>query len=123
MAGETILIIDDDAKDRALLSETLQQCGYRVTEAANQAEAIRQARTCPPNLMLIDLHLSDTSGYDLLKVLRADPLLAHIPAIAMTGHIFPGEGRTAVALGFAAYFEKTANPDTLPPLIQSVCSG
>jgi DNA-binding NarL/FixJ family response regulator len=70
--GGSILVIDDDSGSRALLSEVLKRGGYRICEAAKGAEAVNAARRDRPSLVLLDVHLSGMSGYDVCRELRAE---------------------------------------------------
>jgi two-component system, OmpR family, KDP operon response regulator KdpE len=70
MNNHSILIIDDEAQIRKLLTITLQSNNYKVTEAANGKEGIRLVSSHPPDLVLLDLGLPDESGHEILKHLR-----------------------------------------------------
>jgi two-component system, OmpR family, KDP operon response regulator KdpE len=66
----SILIIDDEAQIRKLLTITLQSNDYRVSDASSGKEGVMMISTHPPDLVLLDLGLSDESGHDVLKHLR-----------------------------------------------------
>lgn len=66
----TILIIDDEVQIRRLLEITLTANGYRVSEAATGKEGLLQAATVQPILIILDLGLPDTDGFNILKRLR-----------------------------------------------------
>lgn len=68
--GITILIIDDEAQIRKLLSITLQSHDYKVLEATTGKEGLTYVATHPPDLILLDIGLPDQSGHDVLKHLR-----------------------------------------------------
>jgi len=70
MNKQTILIIDDEAQIRKLLTITLQSNDYRVYEASTGREGIKAASTSLPDLVLLDLGLPDENGHDILKRLR-----------------------------------------------------
>jgi two-component system KDP operon response regulator KdpE len=70
MNNHSILIIDDEAQIRKLLTITLQSNNYKVTEAANGKEGIILVSSRPPDLVLLDLGLPDESGHEILKHLR-----------------------------------------------------
>lgn len=69
-ANPTILIIDDEAQIRKLLTITLQSNDYKISEAATGKEGITQVSSHPPDLVLLDLGLPDENGHEVLKHLR-----------------------------------------------------
>lgn len=78
MNNGTILIIDDEAQIRRMLTITLQSSGYRVVEAGNGKDALTQIASHPPDLILLDLGLPDQNGQDILKHVRewfANPII------------------------------------------------
>ncbi len=80
-----ILIVDDQAEDRALLRDLLQAAGLTVAEADSGGAALHWLQTQMTSLVLLDLHLPDMSGYEVLRQLRADPRTELIPVIIVTG--------------------------------------
>src|SRR5882757_641003 len=70
MSSASILIIDDEAQIRKLLTITLESYGYQVTAATTAKEGLTLAATHPPDLVLLDIGLPDESGHDVLKHLR-----------------------------------------------------
>lgn len=67
---ETILVVDDEPQIRRFLRTSLTVHGYDVIEAANGAEALRQATTAAPDLVVLDLGLPDMEGFDVLRQMR-----------------------------------------------------
>jgi DNA-binding NarL/FixJ family response regulator len=65
-----VLIVDDDAELRALVSRLLTPLGYQIQTAASADEALETARRTPPTLALLDIHLPDVSGYEICRQLR-----------------------------------------------------
>src|SRR5688572_2081503 len=89
----TVLVVDDTDANRYAVSRWLRGAGYDVIEAATGAEALEQART-HPDLMVLDVRLPDTSGFEVLRTLRADPMLAEIPVIHLSASFTTSEWRT-----------------------------
>jgi len=79
-----VLIVDDNAADRALLRTILGRAGYAVSEAAKGREVIPLARHARPHVIIIDVNLPDISGLDVCRDLRADRELAGIPVLMLT---------------------------------------
>ena len=76
MAGELILIVEDNEKNRKLERDILQFHGYRTAEAENAEDGIVLAQATPPALILMDIQLPRMNGIEALQVLRLS--LIHI---------------------------------------------
>jgi phosphoserine phosphatase RsbU/P len=85
--GEIILVIDDDRASRRMLTQALTAAGYTCRESASGIEALEMLRTQAPALLLLDFHMPQLDGAQVLSRLRADddPALAQLPAIMLTG--------------------------------------
>jgi CheY-like chemotaxis protein len=101
-----ILIADDKATSRELLRTVLENQGYLVTEAADGEQALQQARTVVPDLILLDLQMPRLGGYEVLKELRLDPRYVTIPIIALTASAMQGDREKALSAGFTGYLTK-----------------
>lgn len=87
-----ILIIDDQAADRALLRDLLSAAGLASDEADCGRAALDWLKERPASLILLDLHLPDMSGYEVLRQIRADPRTEQVPVIIITGQDVAPEG-------------------------------
>src|SRR4051812_19677229 len=87
-AGERILVADDDATSRKLLTRILARAGFVCTEAPDGIEALKSLHADPPSLLLLDYDMPGMDGAEVLKQLRhdGDTNVAQIPAIMLTGH-------------------------------------
>ena len=81
----TILVVDDDTAVRELLELQLAAAGYHVVLAEDALAARRLLHEASPELMIIDAHLPDVSGVEFVSTLVADPTLAWVPVIFVTG--------------------------------------
>lgn len=81
----TILIVDDDPVGRDLLHALLNDKGYTLAFAENGIEAITRAREIQPDVILLDVVMPGMDGFEVCRKLRADPILAEVPIILVTG--------------------------------------
>ena len=79
MAGKTILVVDDEADILHFLELVLAERGYAVLTAPGGQQALAQARTHVPDLMLLDIMMPQMDGWEVLRLLRIDPRTAAIP--------------------------------------------
>jgi CheY-like chemotaxis protein len=82
--GLKILVYDSDGETRQHLEEVLTHKGYHLIFAQNGLDLLVQARKEQPQLIVMDLHLSDMDGYEVLRRLNRRPETVDIPVIAMT---------------------------------------
>lgn len=88
MLPKTVLIVDDHEYLREAYVMLLEQCGYRVLQAANGGEAIRIVREKRPDLVLMDLAMPVVDGLEAAESLKQYPDTARIPIIAITASSF-----------------------------------
>src|SRR5712691_2077773 len=106
MAGERILIVEDNEKNRKLERDILQFHGYQTVEAENAEEGIGLAQVTPPALVLMDIQLPGMNGIEALQHLRADPWTRAIPVIARTASAMTHDRQKIMAAGFDGYQAK-----------------
>ena len=102
-----ILLVEDDRFLRRAAEATLRQRGFSVATAADGEEALRQARSEAPALILLDLIMPKIQGFEVLKQLKADPATAGIPVIVMSNLGQERDVRQAMDAGAVAYFIKS----------------
>ncbi|HET9194816.1 MAG TPA: response regulator [Vicinamibacterales bacterium] len=111
--GPLILVVDDYQDAREMYAEYLQYSGFRVAEARNGNEAVAQARSLRPDLILMDLSLPGMDGWEATRVLKADDATKHIPIVALTGHALAGASEGARKAGCDSFVTKPCLPDDL----------
>ncbi len=84
MGGKTILIIDDDEVLLKLAERDLSGAGYKVFTAATGQEGVTLAKTCLPNLILLDIFLPDIDGGEVESMLKDDPATREIPVLYLS---------------------------------------
>ena len=108
-----ILVVDDYQDAREMYAEYLQFSGFRVAEARNGNEAVSQAFSLLPDLILMDLSLPGMDGWEATKLLKADERTRHIPVVALTGHALAGASEGAKKAGCDSFVTKPCLPDDL----------
>ena len=103
----SILVIDDSRFLRAAIARVLAKAGYSATGVADGREGLQLARTCCPDLILLDMMLPGLDGTGVLEALKQDPSTAHIPVIVLTALSQRNEMKLKSA-GAAAYIEKSS---------------
>jgi len=84
--ARTVLVVEDNSIEREGLAAILRQEGYDAVVSANGKEALERLRSKPrPDVLLLDMMMSEVDGWQLLKMLRSHPELLAIPVIIVTG--------------------------------------
>jgi CheY-like chemotaxis protein len=113
-----VLVIEDNEKNRYLISFILKAAGYTVKEAITGEDGVEMAVHDPPDLVLMDIQLPGIDGYEATRRIRASPVDGKIPIIALTSYAMSGDRERALAAGCTGYVEKPINPDTILNEIQ-----
>ena len=106
MAGELILIIEDNEKNRKLVRDVLNVKGYKTIESETAEEGLKLAIEKSPGLILMDIQLPGMDGITALKHLKADPETKSIPVIAITASAMTYKRVTMLAEGFDGFQSK-----------------
>jgi CheY-like chemotaxis protein len=109
MAGELVLIVEDNERNRKLVRDVLQVKGYQTIESETAEEGLRLARERHPALVLMDIQLPGMDGITALGQLRADPTTRAIPVMAVTASAMTHNRQQILAAGFDAYQTKPIN--------------
>ena len=104
-----ILIVEDNEKNMKLVRDVLQAKGYTTIEAVTGEEGVRLATERKPDLILMDIQLPGINGIDALRLLRANPDTAAIPAIAVTASVMQQDRKHITEAGFDGYLGKPLN--------------
>ena len=117
MAGEPLLIVDDNPQNLKLARVVLMAEGYEVRTAGDAEEALRLLDDYGPRLILMDLQLPGMDGLELTRRLKADPARTHIIVVALTAYAMKGDQQKALNAGCDAYMSKPIDTDALPRLV------
>jgi two-component system, cell cycle response regulator DivK len=118
MAGELILIIEDNEKNRKLVRDVLNVKGYKTIESETAEEGLKLAIEKSPSLILMDIQLPGMDGITALKKLRAEPTTKNIPAVAITASAMTYNRLTMMAEGFDGFQSK---PIRAKDFLEEVC--
>jgi two-component system, cell cycle response regulator DivK len=121
MAGELILIVEDNEKNLKLVRDLLQVKGYRTLEAETAELGIRLARQHTPELILMDIQLPGIDGVTALGQLRADSVTVKIPVIALTAFAMQDERQRFRSAGFDGDLVKPINIQELLAVVGAFC--
>ena len=113
----TILIAEDYDDNRELLRVILNGAGYNVREAKNGNECLVLAREHPPDLIMVDLSMPELDGWSVFRELKADPLTAQIPCVAVTA-IVDSDQQRVLDNGFSAFVGKPFQTEYLLATVQ-----
>jgi PAS domain S-box-containing protein len=116
-SGSLVLIIDDDADARDLLSRTLIKEGYRVAAAPDGPTGLSLAASLEPDLITLDVMMPGMDGWAVLKELKVDPELQHIPVVMIT---IVAEESMGYALGAHEYLNKPIDRERLIERLASI---
>lgn len=114
MAGESILIIEDNPSNLKLAKTLLKIEGYNIQTATNAEEAITILKTFIPQLILMDLQLPGMDGLHLTQQLKSDPKFQNIIIIAMTAYAMTRDKEKALAFGCDGYITKPIDVKVFP---------
>jgi two-component system KDP operon response regulator KdpE len=119
--SQRILVVDDEAPIRELLSSYFQKRGYAVTAAATGSDAIRALDEISVDVMILDIALADADGLELLEAIKKDH--PKLPVIILTGMGFDDELlKEALAKKASGYVSKTLPLDQLLMEVRRVSS-
>ena len=106
MAGENVLIVEDNALNMKLLRDVLAAKGYATLEATTGARALELAQQHAPDVILMDVQLPDVDGVEVLRGIRTDARTASLPVVAVTAQAMDGDRDRFLRAGFDAYLAK-----------------
>lgn len=122
-----ILVVEDNANNLELMRYLLTAAGHDVTCAETGADGVEAAADVGPDLVILDIHLPDTSGYQVLSVLRKLPGVGGRPVVAVTANAMVGDRDNALAAGFDGYISKPIDPrqfaGTIDTMLPSALRG
>jgi two-component system sensor histidine kinase/response regulator len=108
-----LLVVDDDASNREVLSRRLKRQGHRVHTASNGRDALQRMNEVPFDLVLLDIMMPDMDGYEVLRQIKSDAALQHIPVIMISAVNEVESVVRCIEAGAEDYLAKPFNPTLL----------
>ena len=109
LTGVTVLLVDDDPDELALVGTVLRTAGAAVTAVAKVEDALRELQSVPPRVVVSDLMIPGHDGFTLIRRIRRmaeDGVGGHMPALAISGFDNADQRRYALEEGFDEYLPK-----------------
>lgn len=116
LGGVRVLVVDDEPDHLEMAKNVLGLQGAIVASASGVAEALVAARVSRPEVLVLDIAMPGTDGYELLELLRREVDAGRgrpVPAVALTGLASQGDARRAASAGFQAHLAKPYEIDEL----------
>jgi CheY-like chemotaxis protein/two-component sensor histidine kinase len=119
--GLRIVVVDDEADARRLVSKVLEEAGAIVTAVGTVADALRAVEKVRPHVLVSDIAMPDEDGYDLIRGVRANGhSVQSLPAVALTAFAAKGYARSALLAGFQVHVPKPVDPHDLTAVVASL---
>ena len=118
-----VLLVDNNADNREMYAEYLRTCGFRVIACSDSAASLDFARSCIPDIILLELRMNRMNGVEVLGQIRKEPSLGHIPVVALTASVLSFERAAAMAAGFTELLPKPCFPEDLASAIRRIVAA
>jgi HAMP domain-containing protein/CheY-like chemotaxis protein/signal transduction histidine kinase len=114
LVGETVLLVDDDARNIFALSSILERRGMNVLTATTGIEAIAILYAQPDvAIVLMDIMMPGMDGYETMQVIRSNPAFRRLPIVALTAKAMRGDREKCLEAGASDYLAKPVNTEQL----------
>ena len=123
MAGERVLVVDDDAVIRQLICVNLELEGFDVHTAEDGQDALDKVRDVDPVVVTLDIMMPRLDGWETAARLRADPETAHIKVILLSARAQEADLRRGQGIGVDAYLTKPFDPDELVEAVRRLAKS
>ena len=103
---KTILLVEDEADTAEMFSEMLRLSGYDVMQAYSGQSVLSLIINSKPDAVVLDVVLPDISGLEILRQIRRDPRIGHIPVVLVSGNSRPSDIEEGMMAGASVYLTK-----------------
>ncbi len=104
--GKLVAVVDDEPDTNEMISEMIRLSGLDVINSFDGRSAIQLISNHIPDLVVLDVMMPDLSGLEVLRFMRRDPRLEHIPVIVLSARTRPEDIRAGMEAGAAVYLTK-----------------
>lgn len=115
-----ILVADDDPQITRLVRSYLEQAGFQVLTAADGEQALHVIRHDRPDLAVLDVMMPKRDGFELVRLLRADPHLSSLPILMLTARVEDADKLRGLDLGADDYLTKPFNPSEVVARVRAL---
>lgn len=115
-----VMLVDDDRTTVMLLKMLLELDGFQVISVDRGGDVLPKARDASPDIVMVDYHLADMTGSDVIASLRAEPAFARTPIVVTSGM---NVEREALDAGADQFLLKPFEPDSLPSLFAKLMAS
>lgn len=116
--SQTILIVEDNNKNRELVKDILDLHGYKVLEAEDGVEGVAMVKEHVPDLVIMDIQMPVMDGITAAKIIKSDPATKGTTMIALTSFAMKGDRERFMDAGFDDYIAKPIDTRKLPELVK-----
>ncbi len=118
----TLLLIEDNEKNRYLATFLLEAHGFKVVHAPDGPCALALTETLRPDVVVLDIQLPGMDGHAVARALRQIEHTKSVPIVAVTSFAMTGDRERALAAGCDGYIEKPIDPETFADEIAHFCA-
>lgn len=119
MSPKLVLVVEDVPDLLYFLTLAIEEENHRVEGVRSVKLAIEKLEQSIPQLIVLDLMMPEQDGYDLIKYVKSNPKLSHIPILVLTG-LTPAEAHRAIVLGATDWMQKPVDVDALVSQVQKL---
>lgn len=120
---KTVVVVEDEPDAAELFAEMMRVSGYRVFKSYSSMPAITLIAKEKPDVVILDIMMPDISGLDVLRFIRRDPQLNHIPVIVVSARSMPSNIKEGLEAGATLYLTKPVGYLELKKSVDLVIQG
>lgn len=103
---KTVIVVEDEPDAAELFAEMMRVSGFRVVKTYSSTPAISMIAKEIPDVVILDVMMPDVSGLEVLRFMRREPLLKHIPVIVVSARSMPSDIKEGLEAGATIYLTK-----------------